>query len=277
VYFYLKCLISMRIILLSSLFLFLVACAKKDRNTANNSKDTSPSALSASALQSAYQQYRNQRTDTMPAHQVQEAGKLYPVDQAPRDTAFFVLREQLREAVQQRNIFPVMEALHPEVKVGFGSEHGPEGFIEIWGLQSEEQTAQSNLWTVLGRVLDGGGVFQDGGKTFIAPYVFATWPDAEDAFDRAAITGAGVRVRSQPNLQSRIITSLSYDIVEFVQRTDQELTIDGETHSWMKIKIPDGQEGFVWGKYVASPIGYRAGFERQPDGQWLMTFFLAGD
>lgn len=267
----------MRLNLFFCLLFLLVACAKSNPDATQGSGGTPPSALSDSALQSAYQKYHNQRTDTMPTYQVQEAGKLYPVDQAPRDTTFFVLREQLREAVRQRNIFPIMEALHPEVKVSFGSEHGPEGFIEIWELQSEEQTAQSNLWTVFGRVLDGGGAFQNGGKTFIAPYVFATWPDSEDAFDQVAITGAGVRVRSQPNLQSRIITSLSYSVVEFVQRTDQELTIDAETHSWMKIKTPDGQEGFVWGKYVASPIGFRAGFERQPDGQWLMTFFLAGD
>jgi len=267
----------MRLNLFLCLLFFFVACAKKEPDPANSAQGTSPSALTAPALQSAYQKYQNQRTDTLPTYQVQEAGKLYPVDQAPRDTAFFVLREQLREAVRKRDIFPIMEALHPEIKVSFGSEHGPEGFIEIWGLQSEEQTAQSGLWKVLGRVLDGGGVFQNGGKTFIAPYVFATWPDSEDAFDRVAITGAGVRVRSQPNLQSRIITSLSYNIVEFVQRTDQELTIDGETHNWMKIKTPDGQEGFAWGKYVTSPIGFRAGFERQSDGQWLMTFFLAGD
>ena len=267
----------MRLNIFLCLLFILVACAKNNTNESRASGTPSPDAFSSSALQTAYQKYQEQRSDTLPAYQVREAGKLYPVDQAPRDTAFFVFREQLREAVRQRNIFPIMEALHPEVKVSFGSEYGPEGFIEIWGLQSEEQTVQSNLWTVLGRVLDSGGVFQNGGKTFIAPYVFATWPDSEDAFDRAAITGAGVRVRSQPNLQSRIITSLSYDIVEFIQRTDQELTIDNETHNWMKIRTLDGQEGFAWGKYVASPIGYRAGFERQPDGQWLMTFFLAGD
>jgi len=267
----------MRLLPLSFLLVFFVACAKNAPDEGQGSDQRSPSAWNASALQSTFDKFMAQRSDTMPTYQVREEGKLYPVDQAPRDTAFFVLREQLLEAVRQQNIFPIMEALHPEVKVSFGSEHGPEGFIEIWGLQSEEQTAQSNLWPILERVLNGGGVFQNGGKTFIAPYVFATWPDSEDAFDRAAITGAGVRVRSQPNLQSRIITSLSYHIVEFVQRTDQELTIDGETHHWMKIKTPDGQDGFVWGKYVASPIGYRAGFERQPDGQWLMTFFLAGD
>lgn len=234
-------------------------------------------SLNPDSIRQLYQQLLAARTDTLPVSQVREAGKLYPVDEAPRDTHFFIFREQLQDAVQGRNLFHLMDVIHPQIKVDFGDGSGVADFVTTWQLDTPEKAGRSPVWGILENVLSQGGVFTDGGSLFTAPYIFATWPQDFDAYEYVAITGSGVRVRSAPSLQSQTLTMVSYDIVKRLDTTTMEETIGGETHPWVKIQLPDEREGYVYGKYVHSPIGYRAAFEKQPSNKWLMTFLLAGD
>lgn len=242
-----------------------------------NNVDSTTTLLSADTLRTLYQELMAIRTDSLPLNRVREAGKLYPVDEAPKDTAFFVFREQLKRALARRDVFHVMDIIHPDIKVSFGGEQGVADFVTTWQLDHPEKAAQSPLWETLGNILANGGTFEEGGKMFIAPYVYAAWPEEYDGFEYAAITGSGVRVRSAPSLQSQTLTQISYDIVPVLEYSEKKETIDGQTHPWVKIRLPDDREGYVYGKFIASPIGYRTLFERQPDGYWLMTFLLAGD
>ncbi len=225
------------------------------------------------SLRQAYQNYQEAREDPMPTHQIEEAGKLYPVDEAPLDTAFFVFREELIDAVEEKNIFAVMEAVADDIKVGSGGENGIAAFAGAWQLESEEKTQQSPLWKVLAEMLRRGGAFHKDRRRFVAPYVYATWPEEYDAFTHAAVNGAGVRLRSEPSLRSRILTMVSYDIVEFLGEEDKTETIDGKTYPWIHLKTPDGTEGYLWGKFIDRPTGYRAGFEKRDD-VWKMVFLL---
>ncbi len=228
-------------------------------------------------LDSLYNYYYTQLEDTLPLRQVREAGKLYPVDEAPKDTAFFIFREQLRTALRNRDVIELLDRISADIKISFGSEQGRANFITLWGLGTEQQNQNSELWTLLERVLDQGGVFTENGRRFTAPYYFPTWPDAYDPFEHAAITGEGVRLRSEPSTDSQILKTVSYDIVQMRTYGVDEARIGGETHPWHRIALLDGTEGYVFGKYAQQAIGYRAGFERQPTGMWMMTFFLAGD
>jgi hypothetical protein len=201
------------------------------------------------------------------------------VDEAPKDTSFFIFREQLIRAVERRDVFHLMDVIHPEIKVDFGGAAGVADFVSVWELESPEKAKSSRVWSILKKVLDNGGTFTDGGKLFIAPYTYAIWPDDYDAFEYVAITGSGVRLRSAPNLQSQTLTMISYHVVKRLETTSREETIGGETYPWEKVQLPgdDGQEGYVYGKYVASSIDFRAAFEKQANGKWLMSFLVAGD
>ena len=44
-----------------------------------------------------------------------DMGKLYPVDQAPKDTAFFIFREQLKEAIRKKETFQLLPHLVPMI------------------------------------------------------------------------------------------------------------------------------------------------------------------
>ncbi|PHN07215.1 hypothetical protein CRP01_08315 [Flavilitoribacter nigricans DSM 23189 = NBRC 102662] len=245
--------------------------------------DADPSATISvqdrDSLRDLYHELMAAMDDTLPLNLIREAGKLYPVDEAPKDTAFFIFRQQLIDAIDRRDVFALMDVIHPDIKVSFGGEGGVADFVSTWELETPDKAQNSRVWSILKRVLVNGGIFENGGKTFIAPYIYAVWPDAHDAFEHVAITGSGVRLRSAPNLQSQTLTMVSYDVVKRLETTPKEETIGGETHPWEKVQLlgEEGKEGYIYGKYIASSIDYRAAFERQPDGKWLMNFLVAGD
>jgi hypothetical protein len=261
-----------------TLYLFLLpgACGTEEKPADEIAPEEKPQ-VDPDSLRRAYQRLMVARKDPLPTEQIVETGKLYPVDEAPRDTLFFVFRENLLNAVNNKNIFGVMEIVDENIQTGVDGENGLAAFATTWGLETEEKTKQSELWPILKEVLEQGGTFGNNRHRFVAPYVYSSWPDNYDALTHAAITGAGVRLRDAPGLNSRTKTMVSHDIVELLETTDQTETIDGETHPWIRIKTLGGTEGYVWGKFVQRPTGFRAGFERHDENSWKMVFLVAGD
>lgn len=250
--------------------------AAPERDGGGQNGAESEPALSPDSLRRVYRQYYEARSDWMPARQHLEAGKLYPVDEALLDTTFFVFREHLRQAVTDRDIFSVMEVVDENIKCSSGGESGLAAFVTAWELESEEKVQSSPLWAVLEKTLAGGGTFAENGNLFIAPYTFSTFPKNVDPSGHAVVTGAGVRLRSAPGLNSQTLTMVSNDIVTRLETSAQTETIDGETHPWVQIRLPDGKEGFIWGKFIAEPGDYHAVFRRSAGQRWTMTTLLTG-
>ena len=108
----------------------------------------------------------------------------------------------------------------------------------------------------------GGAFLQTPNSGFFAPYIFML-DDIEDPFYQAVVTGENVRLREEASSKSKIISSLNWNLVDIVMLDEYtEETINGETHYWVKVKTHDGQTGFVYGKYVRTPVDYRAGFKK---------------
>lgn len=256
--------------------LLLAACGQR-QGPEEEVAETVEVVINMDSVRRAYQEFMQLRLEALPLQQIIEKGKLNPVDEAPKDTLFFVFRENLRQVVKDKNVFGLLESVGENIKNSFGGDDGFAEFVTTWELDKPERAADSKVWDLLEDVLSLGGTFQDSRDYFAANYVFSSWPDSYDAFEYGAIAGSGVRFRSAPSLQSRTIASISYDIVKVLEVTDKEETIGGETHPWVKIALLDGQEGFVYGKFFRSPVGYRAGFRRQADGTWQMEYLLAGD
>lgn len=261
------------------LFLLLASFSCDQQTSSSDVSDeqqTSRQRANMPELRRDYARFKSAR-EHLPVRQIQEAGKLYPVDEALRDTTFFVWRETLLEAIRQKDIFTLMDHMAEDIKVSLGAENGTAAFIEQWDLQSAERTAQSEVWQHLERVLRNGGAFTEKDSRFVAPYVAATWPANQDSQQRALITGAGVRIREQPSLSSGIATVASHAFVNYTGSTNEETTIGGQTYSWHQIETDNGVTGYVWGKYIASPTGYRAVFARNNQGAWQIVLFMAGD
>jgi hypothetical protein len=250
----------------------LLSCGQKETGQA----DTEADAISTLANRdSLYQHYFAEKPNEYPTKAVLEKGKLYPEDQAVLDSSFLIYRGQLLDAIQNKDLIALLPLLDQNIKCSFGDCQGKAGFAEMWHLDTPDKGKASPLWAELESVLIEGGSF-NGERRFTAPYIFTNWPESYDAFEYAVIAGRMVRMRAEPRLGASIVTNLTYDIVKVVNTNGPDETIDGETHRWIQLETLDGKAGHVWGKFVASPIDFRAGFE-QRDGRWKMIFFLAGD
>jgi len=200
-----------------------------------------------------------------------------PVDNAGKHPDLKTFLNDLSTAVENKDVKQLLAHVDENIKIGFDAENGKANFTRNWGLDTGP--AKSVIWKELGDVLRLGGAYseENGTARYIAPYMFAKWPDEFDSFEYAAITGENVTIRSGPSRTAAAIKTVSYLIVHMEEIPEEiEETINGETHPWRKIGLPDGRKGFVWGKYARSPVSYRAGFERT-NGFWKLTFFLAGD
>lgn len=204
-------------------------------------------------------------TETVPPTATQAAPpavagqKLQPVDEAPRDPSLVAYRDQLLEAVRRRAADAVVSAADPNVRTSFGDGGGSKALREM--------LAQPGMWDELEQVLTHGGTFLAGSddSAFWAPYVYSAWPESYDAFEWLAVTAKDVPLLESPD--GRAIATLSYDLVKR----------DGQPEGgWQKVKTADDRTGFVETKFVRSPVGYRAGFNKTGT-TWRMTAIVAGD
>lgn len=184
-----------------------------------------------------------------------EGPKLMPADEAKKDPSLVAYREKLLDAVRRHDVDAVIASADPNIRTSFG-EGGGSGVLRRM-LESPER------WRDLEQILTLGGSFRQ--RTFWAPYVYSAWPESQDAFTSVAVIAENVPLRSSatgPN-----VAMLSYDIVQ---------RVGDPKDGWQEVKLSDGRTGFVESKFLRSPIGYRAAFDKE-DGHWRMTALVAGD
>jgi len=259
------------LLLLQLLLLFVLpGCSSGDAPAEDTAAETEKPTLSPDSLRQLYREYRAMQADPMPPQQRPEKGKLYPVDEAPADTAFFVYRQQLIELLEEKTVFSLLDAVAKEVQVEGANEPGIPGFVNYFQLDSKVPDTLA-VWSRLSRVLGEGGAFTDNGRRFVAPYYAATWPVGQyDPEKHVVITGTGVRLRNAPSLNGQILTTLSYyPIVELLAYGDEE-EIGGETYPWVQIALENETKGYVFGQFVGAPAGPRLTFE-QSEGRWLLV------
>lgn len=220
-----------------------VTTASESASTSSQPVDTAPRAPAA------------------PAATAVQGPKLPPVDETAKDPTLVAFRDQLLAAVRRRDADAVVALADPKIRTSFGDGGGADA------LRTALQ--KPGVWEDFEQLLSQGGSFQ--GESFWAPYVYSAWPDAQDAFTSLAITGENVPLRESRDASSRAIATLSYDIV---QRGGEPGRDEG---NWRQVKTADGHTGWVEAKYVRSPIGYRAGFLKNKEGQWRMNALVAGD
>ncbi len=187
---------------------------------------------------------------------------LRPIDQAA-DCGFTAFREPLRTSIADRDASALLAAVDLNIRISFGDVNGREAFERHW----KPADASSEVWKELDRILALGGTCQ-GDDNFVAPYVYAAWPEDVDSFTHAAITGRGVRLRAEADARGRLITSLDYAIVRIADPASRRTP-------WTAVTTPRGR-GFVASEFVRSPIDYRAFFHRR-GATWTLTALLAGD
>ena len=110
-------------------------------------------------------------------HAADPVNKLLPVDEASQEPTFKAFHDQLLATIQKRDQAALMSVLATGIKNDFGGDDGVEQFASQWQINQPD----SKVWRVLSEALMLGGAFT-GPKTFCAPYVYAKFPSALDAF-----------------------------------------------------------------------------------------------
>lgn len=209
--------------------------------------------------------------DATPTYALVDSGapKLRPRDEASE--SFRAFRARALGAFARRDTAFLHAMLAPEIRVSFGPDQGIDEFKRMW----KTDAANSDVWTALMRVLTMGGE-QPSDSQFVAPYVYAFWPDSMDAFELVAVIGDSVRVVEAPTADSRVLGAALHSILKLIEwKGLPESGVAADT-TWAQVRLPNGVPGWIRGASVYSPVSWRAMFVRRGE-RWQMVFFVAGD
>jgi hypothetical protein len=200
-----------------------------------------------------------------------ESNVLLPRDDAAIDPSFRIFREKLIEAVERRDSQFLLAVVASDIRISFGDTNGKEAFVSYW----KPDEATSKVWDALRTLLALGGKLTTSTQ-FVAPYIYAVWPEDRDAFEYVAVVVPIAALRVEPNSDSAVVTPLNHAIVEMLDTAGLKSQHECADTDWLKVKTGSGDEGYVMCREVRSPVDYRAYFEKQGD-KWMMTTFIAGD
>lgn len=206
-------------------------------------------------------------------------GQAWPVDQAPANPDFLAFRDSLMEAITRKDVDYLLTHVDEHIKPSIADGEGKDFFIEMWRLA--ENAEKSDIWKEMEQILNLGGIFYDAELTrFSAPYLFHL--DEMDISTEELVIGEGVRLRKQAGSAGEVMGKLSYEVVRRApvdwDKPEPVISekIDGEEHNWQKVITQANDTGYIYGKYLRSPIDLRAHFNKKPEG-WRMVSLLAGD
>ncbi len=201
-------------------------------------------------------------------------------DESASDAGFKAWREQLDQAVAQRNLDALRKLIDADAIVSDPkAKPGITTFLEYWKLTYNAR--ESEIWPALTEALRLGAKAAADKSQFTAPAIGLATAGAEgvldkniDAADRGVIVGTDVNARAEPSTGSPSLGKLSYEVVKIAAPVDAAnvKTIGGETYPWRQIAMPDGKRAWVWGKYLRPWNDYRAVFQKTGD-QWKITRF----
>lgn len=192
--------------------------------------------------------------------------KMPPVDEAAKDPGFLAFRDALIEAVARRDTDYVVGHASPDIKLSFGGSYGRDTFRD----RLQDSAEGEAYWMELDRVLRLGGVFTEHGD-FCTPYISClevpgcTYPDC-DPSDILFVVSGDAKAYAEADRASQVVAELSYDVLPILEFFS----------SWYKVKLPNGNSGYVSGPEVRMSVDYRAFFKKQT-GAWLLDIFIAGD
>lgn len=212
-----------------------------------------------------------------------QPSKFPPINDIAKDQSLVTFVNQLKAAVQKKDKAFLLGALDEKVMSDLGGDGGIAEFKKNWNLDAGD----TSIWHQLSRVIELGGGFNkndpDGHFTFGFPYVhLIDLKDADNYIYVGVITGKNVNVREKPDLKAKVLMQLSYDVIWFVE-TERALRKTEGTNpwgdpEWYLIETLDRKkQGWVFWKYVHSPIDYRLYLFKNKQGKWKISAFVAGE
>jgi hypothetical protein len=188
------------------------------------------------------------------------------------DSSFKSTYDKLIDVVENKNYDKLKEFLSSDHESNF--ECSKEKFDSCWNM-SPSSYKNSKLWQILSIALKKGGIKE--GEYIIFPYYTQAFPKGYGGYDYSFIDGVKANIRSKPNKSSKVIANYSYVIVRrSYDKSKNRETIGGVTDYWYPIITPNGQKGYVFGKFLSSSVDCRIFFKKY-NGKWLIKYIACGD
>ncbi|ARS36361.1 hypothetical protein [Pontibacter actiniarum] len=200
---------------------------------------------------------------------------LLPPQQPVADPSLASYLQQLQEAVQTLDEAQLRQLLSPNISTSFGGSGGWESFQGQWHPENDS----AEVWLLLERLLRLGGGYplERNQGLYALPYVYSNWPDSLDAFSHVAVTSRSAVLRQEPAANAPAVCTLDRLILQadYAKSYPQQ---QGPQKEWWYVETTDGsQSGYINHADVYSPVGYRAIFNKDAQGQWRMTALVSGD
>ncbi|OHD61004.1 MAG: hypothetical protein A2014_00865 [Spirochaetes bacterium GWF1_49_6] len=198
-----------------------------------------------------------------------------PADQSSKDASLKKYMDNLKKIVKSKDLKGLKAASSPEFAYCFDSDGGFNLMVENWNLKSDPKNVK--FWKLMEFLVNNGGTYQDGG--YSVPYWYGSLQYPDDSEGETVyyiLAGQNVNIRKEPSSKSAVVAKLSYETVLYLESSDVTENIGGEEYPWIKVRLSDGKEGYVFEKYLYGMYSFRAVFEKV-DGQWKMSAMAAGD
>lgn len=189
--------------------------------------------------------------------------RLPPIDECAADAGFVAFRKTLSAAVDKHDVKALMALVDDHVQIDFGGGAGKNDFRKAWGLS---EPGESAVWREIKEAFRLGCTMQGG--AYMSPSLGAQLDADADPYDTYLAVKSGAELRSEPGGRGEVLRRLDWDVMTFVPGSDDT--------DFIRVKLSDGQIGFVRLADVRSPIGYRLQMQKI-DGAWRITAFVQGD
>ncbi len=181
----------------------------------------------------------------------------------------------IKKAVKDKSVESLMKYIADDIKTGFGAESGKKDFVKMWELDKSPE--RSKVWRELETIFGLGGSFDGQTVSYNAPYTFNAKTGGLNSFEYHIVTGKGVNVRKSASSKSEVVKKIDLEVV-FVNYNEKETIeeINGESYPWKSVVLADGEQGYIYGKYLRSPVDFRLAVEKVKE-EWKIVYFVSGD
>ena len=187
-------------------------------------------------------------------------------DDAAKDPSFLTYRQNLLAAVKRHDLAAVNAALDPQIRYSYGIQKpGREGFFAAWKVKKGDPS----LWRELEDVLVHGGAFGHNGE-FVAPWMYAKWPEKVDSLDYVAVLVPKASVHSKPDAKSPVVAEVGNTMLKLSRLNEKEHV------GWTEVEAGNKKTGYIRNEVVRGGLDFRAIFEKK-NGKWRMVTFIGGD
>ena len=211
-------------------------------------------------------------------------------DEVKPGSEFAQFRQRLQQAVQKRDVQFIQSILPPEQMeisgkvVPMASLNLKDANNYFWGLL--EKTLQVGCFPLSNeghpQVDPSTGIWvcNNVAREFTRRYPYPEKQlGSEYALDYVVVVGKDINLRSQPDIKSKVIDSVSNKVVKVNRRVlAQQAQKDGKLDpikGWTPVMLPNNQQGNVYNSFAYSPVANRAVFGKI-NGKWQLLYMPGG-